>query len=232
MIILDVYLIDELKRYTFRFPVNPLNKLSLEKSKKYTSVDILDFGEVDIAEKGEKITEISFSTLLPKKYDKSFCKYTNIQSPMETIKLLEYWKDVENPVRLIITDFGFNDLVFISKLAQEERSGEPGDKYIDISFRKFREAKITIYQSSDGSNSNPQLQDNRADNNSNQYKDGDVVTVTASVLNVRDGPAASYNVLGTVSNGEKLTIFRQYGNWADTYWGNSGGYVCLDYVTG
>jgi hypothetical protein len=229
---LDVYLIDESKNYTFHFPVNPLEKLSIQKDKKYTTVDILDFGEVDLPEKGEKITEISFDTLLPKKYDKSYCRYKNIMTPVATIKLLEYWKDIEQPVRLIITQFEFNDLVFISKLIQEERTGEPGDKYINISFRKFREAKIQIYQSTATSaSSTAQLQDNRTDNSSSAYQDGDVVTVTASALNVRDGPGTSYNILGQVYNGDKLTIFRQYDNWADTYWGNHGGYVCLDYVT-
>ncbi|WP_271810513.1 SH3 domain-containing protein [Clostridium beijerinckii] len=231
MINLDVYIIDELKNYTFHFPVNPLEKLSIQKEKKYTTVDILDFGEVDIAEIGEKISEISFDTLLPKKYDSSYCRYKNIKSPNDTIKLLEYWKDIDQPVRLIITDFNYNDLVFISKISYEERTGEPGDKYISITFRKFREAKITIYQGSSTSNSSTQLQDNRADNGSGDYKDGDVVTVTASALNVRDGPSTDHNVLGVVYKGDTLTIFRQYGNWADTYWGDHGGYVCLDYVS-
>lgn len=231
MIDLDVYLIDAAKNYTFHFPVNPLEKLSIQKEKKFTTVDILDFGEVDLPEKGEKILEISFDTLLPKKYDSSYCRHRNIMSPNETIKLLEYWKDIEQPVRLIITNFEFNDLVFISKFSVEERAGEIGDKYINISFRKFREAKITIYQPVVVASSAPQLQDNRADTSQSGYKDGDVVTVTASALNVRDGPGTDYNILGVVYNGAKLTIFRQYDNWADTYWGDHGGCVCLDYVT-
>ena len=86
------------------------------------------------------------SRTLPKKYDLSYCRYVSIMSPNDTIKLLEYWKDIELPVRLIITDFDYNDLVFISKFTVEERAGEIGDKYINISFRKFREAKIKIYQ--------------------------------------------------------------------------------------
>ena len=229
---MDVYIVDESKNYTFHFPVNPLEKLSIQKDKKFTTVDIIDFGEVDLPEKGKKITEISFDTLLPKEYAPSYCRYVGIMTPSDTIKLLEYWKDIEQPVRLIITEFEFNDLVFISKLIQEERAGEPGDKYINISFRKFREAKIQIYQSTATSTSTTaQLQDNRTDNSSNEYQDGDVVTITASALNVRDGPGTDYNVLGVVYNGEKLTIFRQYDNWADTYWGDHGGYVCLDYVT-
>ncbi len=230
---MDVYLVDEFKKYTFRFPVNPFDKLSIQKEKKFTTVDIVDFGEVDLAEKGEKITEISFNTLLPKKYDSSYCRYNNFPTPNDSIKLIEYWKDIDQPVRLIITDFGFNDLVFISKFAYEERTGEPGDKYISITFRKFREAKITIYQASSTSSSTPQLQDNRADtsSSSSQYQDGDIVTVTASALNVRDGPGTSYNRLGMVYNGETLKVYSQSDKWISVYYGDHGGYVYSDYVT-
>ena len=228
---MDVYLIDEAKSYTFHFPVNPFEKLSIQKEKKFTTVDILDFGEVDLPEKGEKILEISFDTLFPKEYVSSYCRYIDIMPPNDTIKLIEFWKDIEKPIRLIITDFEFNDLVFISKFSVEERAGEIGDKYISITFRKFREAKITIYQPVVAASNTPQLQDNRADASTTTYQDGDVVTVTASALNVRDGPGTNYNILGLVYTGEKLTIFRQYDNWADIYWGDHGGCVCLDYVT-
>lgn len=231
MINLDVYLIDESKNYTFHFPVNPLDKLSIPKERKFTTVDIIDFGESDIPDKGKKITEISFSTFFPKEYDPSFCRYVNIPTPESAVKLFEYWLDVENPLRLIITDVGFNGLVTLAKFIPEERAGEPGDKYIDLSFREFRDAKIGIYQSSVNSSSTAQLQDNRADSSTSDYQDGDTVKVTASALNVREGPGTNYNIIGTVYNGEKLTVFRQYDNWADCYWGNHGGFICLDYVT-
>lgn len=227
---MDVYLIDESKKYTFRFPVNPFEKLSIQKEKKFTTVDIIDFGEVDLPEKGEKILEISFDTLFPKTYDPSYCRYVNIMTPNETIKLLQDWEDLDKPIRLIITGFEFNDLVFISKFSYEERAGEIGDKYINISFRKFREAKIAVYQSISVT-TNVLLKDNRADNSSTEYVDGDVVTVTASALNVRDGPSTNDNIIGSLSNGEKVTIFKQNGNWADVYFGDHGGCICLDYVT-
>ena len=95
---MDVYLIDESKNYTFRFPVNPFEKLSIQKEKKFTTVDIIDFGEVDLPEKGEKILEISFDTLLPKTYDSSYCRYVNIMTPNETIKLLQDWKDLDDAI--------------------------------------------------------------------------------------------------------------------------------------
>ncbi|WP_315074521.1 SH3 domain-containing protein [uncultured Clostridium sp.] len=228
---MDVYIVDESKNYTFHFPVNPLEKLSIQKDKRFITVDIVNFGEVDLAQTGEKIAEISFDTLLPAKYDSSYCRYSNLEAPNSIVKDLEYWKDIQTPIRLIITDFDFNDLVYISKLNIEERSGEIGDKYINISFRKYREAKITLYQSSDTSNSTAQLQDNRADNSSSDYVDGDTVTVTASALNVREGPGTDYDIIGSLSNSETATVYSYWSGWIQIYYGNHGGWICADYVT-
>lgn len=228
---MDVYIVDESKNYTFHFPVNPLEKLSIEKDKKFITVDILDFGEVDIPDKGEKITEISFDTLLPKEYDSSYCRYVDIIAPNDTIKLLESWKDGEQPVRLIITDFEFNNLVSISKLIPEERAGEPGDKYINISFRTFRKAKIGIYQSSDTSSNVLQLQDNRSDSSSSDYQDGDTVKVTASALNVREGAGTDNSIIGSLSNGQTATVYSYWNGWIQIYYGNHGGWISADYVT-
>lgn len=66
---MDVYLKDESKSYTLQFPVNPLDKISNPKEKKYITADIINFGEVDISQKGSKIREISFNSLFPKEYD-------------------------------------------------------------------------------------------------------------------------------------------------------------------
>ncbi|GAA0076199.1 hypothetical protein UT300005_05770 [Clostridium sp. CTA-5] len=220
---MDVYLIDESKNYTFHFPVNPLDKIYIEKEKRFITVDILDFGEVDIAQNGKKVTEISFNTLFPKEYDSSYCRYSSIPLPSEAISLLEYWKDIEQPIRLIITDFNFNELVSISKFSQEERAGEIGDKYIAITFRSYSEIKIESVENTST------LQDNRS-NQSSDFNSEDTVKVTASALNVRSGPGTSYDILGSVSNGTTLRIYSVDGNWADVYWGNHGGYICLDYV--
>lgn len=230
LVILDVYLIDELKNVKFRFPVNPLNKLSIQKDRKYTTVDIIDFGEVDLLEKGEKITEISFETLFPAKYDSSYCRYVKIPKPEESIQLLDFWRVVENPIRLIITDFKFNDLVSISKFTPEERAGEPGDKYISITFRKFREAKINVYQST-ATISTAQLLSNRSDNGGSDYKDGDKVKVTASALNVREGAGTDYNIIGSLSNGATAKVYSYWNGWIQIYFGNSGGWISADYIT-
>ena len=228
---MDIYLIDESKSYTFHFPVNPFEKLSIQKDKKFTTVDILDFGEVDISDKGQKITGVSFQTLFPVKYDHSFCRYVSIPTPESAVKLFEYWLNVENPLRLIITDLGFNSLVSLSKFAYEERAGEPGDKYVDVTFREFREVKIGIYQSSVSQSSTAQLQDNRSDSSSSDYQDGDTVKVTASALNVREGASTDDSILGSLSNGQTATVYSYWNGWIQIYYGNHGGWISADYVT-
>lgn len=225
---MDVYLIDELKRYTLQFPVNPLNKLSNPREKKFITADIIDFGEVDISQKGSKIREISFDSFFPLQYD-SYCRYVAIIAPMDYVNVLQFWMDSDVHVRLIITDLNINELVNISKFTPEIRGGEIGDIYFSITFRTYRELKIETVNNSSNSYAGG-LQNNRTDNSSNQYQDGDKVKVTASNLNVRDGPGTSYDILGSVPKDTELIIFRQYGNWADTYWGDHGGYVSLDYV--
>ncbi|EPN2036129.1 LysM peptidoglycan-binding domain-containing protein [Clostridium botulinum] len=141
MIKLDVYLRNEKEKTTFQFPVNPLDNIMINRSKKYDTADIVDYGEVDISDKGKRIKELSFLTLLPKEYD-TYCRYRNIPKPVEAIDKLEKWMEQEESIRLIITDFGFNNLVNISSISEEERGGETGDKYITISFRTYRELKI------------------------------------------------------------------------------------------
>jgi hypothetical protein len=225
---LDVYLIDESKNYTIQFPVNPLNKLSNPKEKRYTTADIIDFGEVDISQNGSKIIEISFDSFFPKEYD-TYCQYTAISTPQEYINVIQFWMDSDTHVRLIITDLNINELVNISKFAPEVRSGEIGDIYFSITFRTYRELKIETVN--DSSNYSGGLQNNRSNTYSNEYKDGDKVKVTASALNVRKGCGTSYEVIGCVSKETVLTIYRQQGNWADCYYGNHGGCICLDYVT-
>lgn len=143
---MDVYLKNEKENETFHFPVNPFG-IIVNRSKKYDTADIVDLGEFDISDKGKKIKELSFETLFPKEYD-TYCRYIDVPEPSETIKKLEKWMEQQQPVRLLITDFDFNDLVIISSLNEEERAGESADKYISLNFRVWRELKIETLSTS------------------------------------------------------------------------------------
>lgn len=157
---MDVYLKNEKEKSTFHFPVNPFG-ITLNRSKKYETVDIIDVGEIDFSDNSKKIKELSFNTLLPAEYN-SFCRYLFLPKPIEALKKLEKWMEQKEPVRLIITNFDFNDLVIISNVSEEEKAGETGDKYINISFRIWREVKIEKLSSSEIAKITP-LVNNRAE---------------------------------------------------------------------
>lgn len=140
-----MYLKNEKEKETFHFPVNPFG-ITINRTKKYDTADIIDFGEVDLNDKGKKIKELSFETLLPVKYD-TYCRYRDIPKPTETISRLEKWMEQPEPLRLIITDFNFNELIIISSISEEERAGETGDKYITLNFRVWRDLKIQTLSS-------------------------------------------------------------------------------------
>ena len=199
---MDIYLIDNQAGYTFHFMVNPLDGIAFNKKRRFTTADVIEKGEYDQLKKGEKIRELSFKTLFP--------------------------VDKKEPLRLIITDYDFNGLVTISDFTPTEKPGEVGDKYIDITFRTYRETSITTVAEENSYSGGLEERTNQSDSG---YKKGDKVKVTASSLNVRSGPGTNNSALGTVNKGTTLEIWRVSENWADVYWGDSGGWICLDYVT-
>lgn len=228
---MDVYLKNEKLSSTFHFPVNPFG-ITVNRNKKYDTADIVDFGEVDLSDKGKKIKELSLSTLLPKEYD-TYCRYVNIPSPIDAIQKLEKWMEQEDSLRLIITSFNFNGLVNISSISEDEKAGEAGDKYITLNFRTWRELKIEKVTTSQTVVT--QLQSSRTTpaqppTPKPTHNVGEWIVVTASVLNVRSGPGETNSILGTIKKDQCYKIGGVQGNWADIYWGNHGGWICTDYV--
>ncbi|KEH84603.1 SH3 domain-containing protein [Clostridium novyi] len=230
---LDVYIknIYDEECTFFHFPVNPIDTININRGKKFETVDLINFGEADFSSPGKKIKELSFSTLLPSKAD-SYCKYLHIRKPEEIIKKLEQWMEQKEPIRLIITRLNINELVIISDIGEEIRAGEHDDKYISITFRIYREPKIEslpVAKKSSSPAQKVQLRNNRPNTNT-KYRAGQWVVTTASVLRVREKPGTNSKILGRVRKGAKYKIGRVQGNWADIYWGKSGGWICLDYV--
>lgn len=56
-----------------------------------------------------------------------------------------------------------------------------------------------------------------------------VVTANGG-LNVRSGPGTNYDRIGGLSNGQEVRIGSVQGNWGDIYFGDHGGWVCMDYI--
>ncbi|HIH2877353.1 TPA: LysM peptidoglycan-binding domain-containing protein, partial [Clostridioides difficile] len=150
--VIDIYLKNEKEKIDFHFPVNPFDSLSIKKEKRFETVDIVNLGEFDIKKEGEKIREISFKTFLPFQYDASYCRYSELKNPIEVVAMLEKWVDQAEPLRLIITGFGYNGLVTISSFSNTQTAGREEDRDIEITFRTYRELKIETLKKETKSN--------------------------------------------------------------------------------
>lgn len=162
--VIDIYLKNEKEKIDFHFPVTPLDSLSIKKEKRFETVDIVNLGEFDIKKEGEKIREISFKTFLPFQYDASYCRYSELKNPTEIVAMLEKWVDQAEPLRLIVTGFGYNGLVTISSFSNTQIAGREEDRDIEITFRTYRELKIETLKKETKSNAKTDLKDNRPNN--------------------------------------------------------------------
>ncbi|HEK8990752.1 TPA: LysM peptidoglycan-binding domain-containing protein [Clostridioides difficile] len=174
--VIDIYLKNEKEKIDFHFPVNPFDSLSIKKEKRFETVDIANLGEFDIKKEGEKIREISFKTFLPFQYDASYCRYSELKNPIEVVAMLEKWVDQAEPLRLIITGFGYNGLVTISSFSNTQTAGREEDRDIEITFRTYRELKIETLKKETKSNTKTDLKDNRP----NTQTKSKIYTVKAS----------------------------------------------------
>lgn len=55
-------------------------------------------------------------------------------------------------------------------------------------------------------------------------------TVTASALNVRDGASTQYNIIGSLSNGDRVKICSKQGDWLNILFGDNRGWVYASYI--
>lgn len=236
---MDIYIIDENEiqmatatgksSNTYHLPVNPLNNLSNSTERRYKTADIINYGEIDVFKIGDNIEEISFNTLFPLKYDSSFCRDNNLIAPNTWVSKFKKWQKQESPIRLIITDIDINMLATVAKFTSEHRTGEVGDIYANITFRSYREAKIETINTT-SSSSGQQLNSRSGDSTIN-YSKGNKVKVTASMLNVREGPGTTYKTIGNLSKGKQVEVYQSKNDWIEIYFGNHGGWISADYLT-
>ncbi len=58
-----------------------------------------------------------------------------------------------------------------------------------------------------------------------------VYSVTASSLNLRDGPSTSYDILTAIPNGTRLEVWQISSGWAQVSYGGYTGWVSMSYLT-
>lgn len=132
---MDVYIKSE--DGTFHFPVNPFS-ISVNGGKKYDTFDILYKGEIDFpAEKAKRIRTLTLNTMFPLEYE-PYCRYRDIPNPVSAMNKIFKWSESDEAIRLIITEYGFNELVNLADYQEDESGESQRDKYITLDFRIVR----------------------------------------------------------------------------------------------
>lgn len=158
---MDVYI--KTKDEIFHFPVNPFS-ISVNGGKKYDTFDILYQGERDFLSKAKRIRKLTLSTMFPFEYE-PYCRYQNIPNPVTAMNKIISWSESDAIVRLIITDYGFNELVNLADYQEEESGESQRDKYITLDFRIVRgdgSNDIVTIEKPENKSPAPKLKDNRS----------------------------------------------------------------------
>lgn len=143
------FIIDQVTGTILRLPVNP-QEIKMQWQRKIQTVNILNLGEIDFTT-GDKLQEISFSSFFPSEYVLTYCMYPDLPTPESANAVMNNWKSrfndpikgLADPLHLIITgaqDINMN--VLLTRYASEERGGEPGDIYFDVTFREWKNIAV------------------------------------------------------------------------------------------
>ncbi|BCK01407.1 LysM peptidoglycan-binding domain-containing protein [Anaerocolumna chitinilytica] len=118
-----------------RLPVLP-SDFEITEAFKNTSVDITNYGEVNLIGK-KALATTNISSFFPKqKYN--FVAYKDFPTPKECVDLIKSWMD--SPVRLIITGTT-NMLVTIESFNYSRKDGT-GDIYYSMELKQYRIPKL------------------------------------------------------------------------------------------
>lgn len=117
-------------------PVNPPS-FTVTSSANNDSVDIAGLGEIIIMQ-GRRALQFSVSSFFPAAYFPG-CKIKEPTDPKTLIRQLETWRDREQPVHFIATQFGVDLYCAIESLQYHEDGGDVGTIHYTINFKEYRE---------------------------------------------------------------------------------------------
>lgn len=146
---LTIFIIDQQLGTIFQLPVNPAD-IRMKWTRKTETVNILNLGEIDFTT-GDKLQEISFSSFFPHEYVPTYCMMPDLPTPESANAVMNGWKSrfndptkgLADPLHLILTgaqDINMN--VILTSYSSEERGGEPGDIYYDVTFREWKSIAV------------------------------------------------------------------------------------------
>lgn len=217
---MDIFLYNKPKGDFIKFPIIPLEigttrTQDIETFKTLTKGNIKLIGDV-------QERELTIDSFFPTK-DYAFSK-DNKYKGMEYIKKIETWRDTKEPMYVVISDLDIAMECVISELSYKIQDGS-GDIYYTLNIQESKR---------------PQVKKTETKKQTIKTTKQEVVKtlpssygiVTAYVLNVRSGNGTNYQVIGTLTQGTKVKLYRleSNGKWWHIYFGNHGGHVASQYI--
>ena len=125
---------------TLRFPVLP-EKIQVKSPGKNESATVLELGEINIIRK-KGLREISWSCFFPA-HDAPYVSARNLSAPIDYIEDIQEFRNKRKQAQFYIygTDLDINIPVSIDTFDYEERAGEVGDIYYNITLREWKKYK-------------------------------------------------------------------------------------------
>ncbi len=145
-----IVLRDPKRGQRFMFPVNP-PEISISDGRSFNEIPIVGLGVALLAGPVSP-QEISFESFFPRQYDASFCNYTQLETPEDSIERILFWMGrsrtnrqiTATPLRVTVTGTQFSQLMVITDFQQTFRGGEPDAVYFSIQLRQWRRQRVRV----------------------------------------------------------------------------------------
>lgn len=218
---MDIYLYNRPKGDFIKFPIVP-KKIGATSSQDVETFKTLSKGNIKlIGEIQER--KLSIDSFFPKS-NYAFAKDRKYKG-MEYVEKIQSWRNSKEPMYLVISDLNIAMECVITSFDYNIQDGSGDIHYsLDIEesikpqikkavptakkvIKTTKQEVVKVLPSSYG-------------------------IVTADVLNVRNGNGTNYSIIGTLTQGTKVKLYRLEGNgkWWHIYFGNHGGHVSAEFI--
>jgi len=145
-----IVLRDSKRGQRFMFPVNP-PEISITDGRAFNEIPIMGLGVALLAGPVNP-QEIQFDSFFPRQYDGSFCNYTQLETPEDSVERILFWMGRSRtnrqipatPLRVTVTGTQFSQLMVISDFQHGFRGGEPDAVYFQITLRQWRRQRVRV----------------------------------------------------------------------------------------
>lgn len=219
---MDIFIYNYNKKEFFQFPIVPLD-IAIDVSQEVEKFDSIQAGKVSlIGLMGNR--KFNIESFFPVK-DYSFTKNDKMKG-MEYVRKIQEWRKTRLPVFIVIPDLDISFYCSIENFQYSVKDGS-GDIYYNLNCEEYIIPQVKKINTT--KNDKKKVITTSKNKNPKPLNSAYGI-VTADYLNVRNGKSTKHGIIGGLSQGTKVKLFRLEGDWWHIYFGNHGGYVYAKYI--